>query len=95
MATSSEVKAGLDAIALTILNNRSSMVAVKASSANVSANLNGLASAYGDVIGTINGYAVDTTNVFELVAKAELAKLTTEFVALLAGADAAAAVNLG
>ena len=92
MATSSEVKTALDAVAAAISKSRERMVGVKATASEVSAALGGLATLYADVVTTINGYG--TTNAFEALAKAELAKLATEYTALKADADAVAAVNL-
>ena len=93
MATSSEVKTGLDDIAKAIRTARQSMLVVKSSGATVSTDLAGLATAYAAVIATINGYS--TSDAFESVSKAELAKLTAEFTALKSVADAVAAINLG
>lgn len=93
MATASEVKTGLDAVAAAIRAVRQSMLTVKATGVSVSADLGGLSTEYADLIATINAYG--TTNAFEALAKAELAKLTSEFNALKAVSDAVAAINLG
>ena len=93
MATASEVKTGLDAIAVAIKNARQSMVTVKNTGGSVSTDLGGLPTAYAGVIATINAYG--TTDAFEALSKAELAKLTSEFTALKAISDAVAAINLG
>ena len=92
MATSSEVKTALDAIAAFISKSRERMVGVKTTATEVSTALGGLPTLYADVVTTINGYG--TTNAFEAVSKAELAKLATEYTALKADADAVAAINL-
>ena len=92
MATSSEVKTALDAIAAFISKSRERMVGVKTTATEVSTTLGGLPTLYADVVTTINGY--ETTNAFEAVSKAELAKLATEYTALKADADAVAAINL-
>ena len=93
MATSSEVKTGLDDISAAIRAARQSMVTVKGTGASVSADLGGLATEFADLIATVNAYG--TTNAFEALAKAELGKLTAEFTALKAVSDAVAAINLG
>lgn len=95
MASTSEVKAGLDDIAAAIRENRTVMAGCKAKAATVSTSLDGLATDYADVVNTINGYASDTTDAFEMVAKAELAKLVAEFGALKGVSDAVAAIDLG
>lgn len=92
MATYSQVKAALDAVADSIAKNRARMVDVKATATEVSAALAALPTTYADVVTTINGYG--TTNAAEALAKADLAKLATEYTALKADADAVAAVNL-
>jgi hypothetical protein len=92
MATSSQVKAALDAVAEAIAKNRERMVGVKATATEVSVALGELPTLYADVVTTVNGYG--TTNAFEALAKAELAKLATEYTALKDDADTIAAVNL-
>lgn len=95
MATSSEVKAGLDNIAQTIRDSRSTMNSAKAKAQSASTELAELATTYADVVNTINAYPSNTTDAFEQVAKAELAKMVTEFTALKSAADAVAATDLG
>ncbi len=95
MATASEVKAGLDDIAAVIREKRTVMAGCKAKAGVVSTDLDGLATAYADVVNTIGGYSDQTTDAFEQVSKAELAKLTTEFLALKGVSDAVAAIDLG
>lgn len=92
MATPSQVKTGLDAVSGVIVKARERMAVAKASATEVSASLAGLATAYADVIATVNGYG--TSDVFEAQAKAELAKLTSEFQALKTIVDAVAAINV-
>jgi hypothetical protein len=92
MATSSEVKAGLDDIATQIRGQRAALVKAIGLASAASAALTLIANDYAGVISTVNGYG--TTDSFEALSKAELAKLTTEFVALKADADAIAAVVL-
>jgi 2,4-dienoyl-CoA reductase-like NADH-dependent reductase (Old Yellow Enzyme family) len=93
MATSSEVKAGLDAIAEAISKNRARIVTCVATAGEVSTALGALATTYAAVVATINGYG--TTDAFEALSKAELAKMVTEYNALKADADAIAATDLG
>lgn len=95
MATTSEIKTGLDAIAAVISAQRQSMKSIKTNAAGVSGELANLPTAYSDVIGTVQAFASDTTDAFEKNAKAELAKLTTEFTALKSVADAVKNANLG
>jgi hypothetical protein len=80
MATASEVKTGLDAIAAFISARRSNAKSYKAAATTDVADLDGLAAAFADLIATVDGYG--TSNAFEALAKAELAKLTAEFGAL-------------
>jgi hypothetical protein len=92
MATASEVKAGLDDIATQIRGQRAALVKAIGLASAASAALTLIANDYSGVIATVQGYGdVDS---FESLSKAELAKLTTEFVALKADADAIAAVVL-
>ena len=92
MATSSEVKTALDAVAAEISKNRSRMAGVKSTATDVSVALGALPTVHADVIATINAYG--TTNAFEALSKAELAKLAAEYTALKADADAVAAIDL-
>ena len=94
MATTSEIKTGLDAIAAVISTQRKAMKAIKQTGGDVSAELANLTTAYADVIASVRAFAVDTTDAFELNAKAELAKLTTEFTALKSKADTVKTLNL-
>lgn len=88
MATTSDVKSGLDTIAGVIAQNRSALAQAKLAMAQREVNLNDIPTKYSDVIETINAYA--SGDAFEVLAKAELSRLTAEFLALVA--DAAAAV---
>ena len=92
MATSSEVKSALDAVAAEISAQRAKIKTLVAEAAIASAALGGLPALYADVVTTINGYG--TTDAFESLAKAELAKLSAEFTALKADFDTIASVNL-
>lgn len=82
MATASQVKAGLDDIAEVIRTERQSCINCKARYTASDNALAALPTTYADVLATINGYSPVTTDAFELLAKAELAKLTTEFQSL-------------
>ena len=93
MATTSEVKTGLDAIAGIISEQRSVLLKVKSNAALASASLDALATDYADVVATIQAYG--TANAFDALTKAEFAKLVTEYTALKAVADQVAAANLG
>lgn len=92
MATSSQVKAGLDEIAEKIRDQRAVMEKVKSNAAGASTVLGALQTEYADVIATVQAYG--TSNAFEALAKAELGKLSAEYTALKADADAVAAINL-
>ena len=92
MATSSEVKAGLDAIAKDIATQRAVLQKAIDNATGASAVLGSLVTTYSGVKTTIDGYT--PTGAFETLAKDELAKLTTEFQALKADADTIAAVTL-
>lgn len=93
MASYSEVKAGLDAIAAIIRDQRAVLVKVKSNALIASETLAALPTEYADVIATIQAFG--TANASEALAKAELVKLTTEFNALKTVSDAIAAANLG
>jgi len=90
MATPSEVKSGLDEIAEFIRARRVTMKGYKTGAASVVTDLDGLATAYSDLITTVNGYG--TSDAFEALSKAELAKLTTEFGALKTQAQTVAGI---
>lgn len=95
MATASQVKAGLDEIAQIIRAQRAVMEKVKSNAGGASETLAAIPTDYADVLSTINGYSAESTDYFERLAKAELAKMTAEFAALKQDADAVAAVDLG
>lgn len=80
MATTSEVKAGLDDAAVMIRTSRQMQTTAKANLLAAYNQLVGIPTQFADVIATVNGYG--TSNAFEAVAKAELAKLSAEFGAL-------------
>lgn len=82
MATSSEVKAGLDDISATIRQLRFEMKRCKVSVTNTKTALTNLPTQYADVVATVQAFG--TTNAFEALSKAELTKLTAEYQALLA-----------
>jgi len=86
MATTSEVKAGLDDISQMI---RTARQAFAQSKARIQASRNDLANiptTFSDVLATIDGYAGSDT--FETLTQDEKAKLSTEFVALRNEMDA-------
>ena len=89
MSTVSEVKAGLDAISQTISNKRRDAENAKAALAQISTELDALATEYSEVIAQIGLYT--PTGALETLAVDELAKMTAEFVALKAEVDAAVA----
>ena len=98
MSTTSEVKAGLDAISVTITNRRADTASAKASLEQISTELAALASEHSELIATVNAYpdAVDPASVAvdelqEQAAKVSLANMTTEFTTLKGEVDAAVA----
>lgn len=92
MATPSEVKVGMDAIAARLAEQRQTMLKVKSNAQSASDALAAIPTDFADVVATVQAYG--TSNAFEAHAKAELAKMTTEFNALKTKADAVAAVDL-
>ena len=91
MASYSEVKAGLDDVATLIRDQKAVMLKAKSNASGASTALAEVPTKYADLISTINAYG--TSNASEALAKAELAKLTTEFQALKTLADQVAAIN--
>lgn len=89
MATTSQVKAGLDDIAGQITKVISETAAAKSALQAAHDKLNGLPSTYSDVISAIQAYA--DSDDFEKVSKAELIKLTAEFTALKSALNTAIA----
>ena len=89
MATTSEVKAALDDISQSIKTERQAMKNAKERISSGSGNLNLIPTTFSDALATINSYGTD--DAFEALCKAELAKMTTEFVALVADANIAVA----
>ena len=87
MATSSEVKAALDDIAQSIRTERQAMKNAKERIATGQGNLNLIPTTFADALATINAY--NPTGDFESLSKDELAKMTTEFLALVADAGLA------
>ena len=82
MATTSEVKSGLDAIAELIAGNRAIIEKSKSNAAVASAALAVIPTDYADVIATIDGFV--GTDAFEALAQDEKTKLAAEFTALKA-----------
>lgn len=87
MATTSEVKAGLDTVAQTITQERQRLTNAQAAVLRAFNTLFSLPTTHAAVITEINGYT--GSDPFVLLAKDELAKLTTEFIVLRDAADAA------
>lgn len=93
MATSSQVKSGLDAVTEIIKEAHATIAKAQSNTALAVADLNAIPTEYADVLATINGYG--TTDAFEALSKAELAKLTTEFSALVAAGTAIIGTDIG
>ena len=91
MATSTEVDVALDAVAQLISDQREVLKKAKSNAAIASAALAEVPTTYADVVSTIQAYG--TANAHEALAKARLAKYTTEFTALKSVADAVAAIT--
>ncbi|MER8567621.1 hypothetical protein NKH85_17095 [Mesorhizobium sp. M0924] len=92
MATTSEVEVGMSAIAARLSEQRQVMLKVKANAGTASTALAAIPNDFADVIATVTAYG--TSNAYEGTIKAQLTKMTTEFNALKAKADAVAAVDL-
>jgi len=86
MATTSEIKAGLDEISGKIKTVRERFEAAKNGIIASSTALGAITTAHSDVLTTIDAFT--PTGAFETLAKDEKAKLQTEFVALKAQLDA-------
>lgn len=81
MSTPSEVSTGLDNIALVITSARAVLAKCKLNAQGAIDDLNALPDAYAGLLDTVGKYAKD--DAAEAYAKAQLAKLTAEFQALL------------
>ena len=92
MATASEIKSGMDDIAVRIAEQRAVVNKAKSNAQIASDALAAIVTDYADVITTIDAFAGNSTDYFERLAKAEKAKLQAEFVAHKAQADAIVAV---
>lgn len=92
MATPSEVKTGMDAISERISAARATVKKAQQNTGNAVADLNAIPTEFADVLATINGYG--TEDAFEALAKAELAKMTAEFSALVTAGTAIAETDL-
>ena len=92
MATASEIKSGMDDIAVRIAAQRAVVNKSKSNAQLASDALGAIATDYADVIASIDAFAANSTDYFERLAKAEKAKLQAEFVALKAVADGIVAV---
>ena len=81
MATTSEVKAGLDDDISSIIRTcNSKFIASKTTIQSLYNELVAIPTTFADVLSTINVYG--NIDAFEALCKAEKAKLTTEFIAL-------------
>ena len=87
MATTSEVKAGLDAIARTIATAQAGLDTGKARILTARDALTAIPTDFADLIATIDAFT--PTGAFEVLAKDEKAKLQTEFLALRATLEGA------
>ncbi|RUZ75624.1 hypothetical protein EN943_20170 [Mesorhizobium sp. M7A.F.Ca.US.006.01.1.1] len=92
MATTSEIQVGMAAIAARLSDQRQVMIKVKANAGSASVALAAIPNDFADVIATVTAYG--TSNAYEATIKAQLTKMTAEFNALKAKADAVAAVDL-
>jgi len=92
MTTTSEVKSALDSVARSIRVHRDIVKKAISNAALSSVALSDLATEHAGMISTIQAYT--GADSFETLAKDELARLTTEFLALKVDADAVAAVDL-
>ncbi|QND60383.1 hypothetical protein [Mesorhizobium huakuii] len=92
MATTSEVKVGMAAIAQRLSDQRQVMLKAKSNAGAASVALSAIPTDYADVIATVQAFG--SANAFDAATKAELAKMTAEFSALKAKADQVAAVDL-
>ena len=92
MATASEIKSGMDDIAVRIAEQRAVVNKAKSNAQLASDALGAIATDYADVIASIDAFAANSADYFERLAKAEKAKLQAEFVALKAVADGIVAV---
>ena len=92
MATASEIKSGMDDIAVRIAEQRAVVNKAKSNAQLASDELSAITTDYADVIASIDAFAANSTDYFERLAKAEKAKLQAEFVALKVVADGIVAV---
>jgi hypothetical protein len=90
MATTSQIKNGLDIISERIQDARAVVDKSKSNALLASNSLAALATTHADVLSTIDGYVGSDAD--EALYKAEKASLTAEFTALKAVADAIVAV---
>ncbi|MCP4001583.1 MAG: hypothetical protein GY727_11795 [Gammaproteobacteria bacterium] len=89
MATSTQIKAALDEVAGKIINARQNLINSKNVFSVQVGVLSDIVTQYNDAITTIQGYGTEDS--WEAYQKAELAKITVEFQALLADAQLAVA----
>lgn len=94
MASYSDMKTGLDAIATRIVENKNILAKAKQNGQSASGSLAAIPTDFAAVITAIDAIPANTTNAAEMLLKAEKAKMVTEFAALKAKADALAAIDL-
>jgi len=92
MATPSEVKSGLDQISTSITTAKLKLKAAVLNISRQKTDLSTIPSDHADVIATVDSYT--GTDAFEDLCKAELARMTTEFQALVADVSLAI-IDLG
>lgn len=86
MATTSEVKSGIDTIADEIAAVRKRYATAKSNIEGGAAALENIPTKWDDVLTTVNGYT--GADAFETLAKSEVSKLAEEYTALKADIDA-------
>jgi tetrahydromethanopterin S-methyltransferase subunit B len=92
VATTSEVEVQLDVIAEKISKARGTVRSLISGAQQVATQLNAIPGDHNDVITTIGAYG--TSNAYEAAVKAQFDKLVSEFTALVADAEAIAAVSI-
>lgn len=93
MASTSEVKSTLDAVAVILAEQKAVLEKAILNASAASAALAAIPGDYTDEIATIQGYT-DTGEPFEINAKSEFSLLAAERVALKTEADTIAAITL-
>lgn len=91
----SSMKSGVDAISAALVGQRAVLSKVKTNAQGASDALGSIPTEYAAVVAEIQAIPDNTTNPAEALLKAELIKLTNEFIALRAVADSVAGIDLG